>query len=182
MASSATTVATQRSSSVNVNDWMECLSWQLQYSSTGQRASLRRIPLTKSFKADGTIIAFITKANVPLYKREHDFDRWRMLTHFAAMLVGTGEAGPNLPFVHKEKKCLGTILGTLDYPEVRLLRLLSVRGEALDDQVRRVARILAQKGERQVNLWRLYHLLSGDAKSAEAARIAIAHNFYIAKP
>ncbi|WP_230772842.1 hypothetical protein [Sphingomonas sp. Leaf4] len=40
---------------------------------------------------------------------------------------------------------------------------------------------MAQKGERQVNLWALYDLLSGDVDEAKAARIAIAHDFYSVK-
>ncbi len=104
---------------------MESLSRQLQGSSTGQRAGLRRMPLTKSLKADATVIAFITKANVSRYELEHDFDRWRMVTHFAAMLVGTGESGPTLPFVHVRNKSLGGVLEVVMDLEAGLIHPLS---------------------------------------------------------
>ncbi len=190
MESNATVVAAQPASPANKYDWMESLAHQLRYSSTGQRAALRRVALTQSFKADAVVIAFITKANVPEKDRQHDFDRWRMIAHFATMLVGTGEPGPDRPFVQAESRKLGSILGKLDYSETRLLRLLSVRGEALDDQVRRIASFLPQKDKifelkdrRRVNLWTLYDLLDGggDGDRAKSARIKIAHDYYTAK-
>lgn len=181
MESNATAGTAQPTGLADQQDPMESLAQQLRYSSTGQRAALRRVALTKSFEADAIVLAFITKAQVSEYDRRHGFDRWRMIAHVGAMLVGTGEPGPNRPFIHARNKSLGKILVALDYPENRLLRLLSVRGEALDDQVRRVARILAQKGERQINLWTLYGLLDGNEAKAKAARIKIAHDYYAAQ-
>ncbi len=183
MGSNPTAVAAQPIGSADNHTKMESIAHQLRHSSTGRRAALRRVALTKSFEADAVVIALIAGAKFSEYDRHHDFDRWRIVAHVAAMLVGTGEPGPNRPLVHVKGKALGNILAKLDYSETRLLRLLSVRGEALDDQVRRVARVLAQKNERQFDFRTLYHLLDGggNGERANAARIRIAHDYYTAK-
>ncbi len=184
MESNPTTVTEQPTGFTDDHIKMNWIAHQLRHSSTGQRAALRRVPLTKSFEADAVVITLIADPKFTADDRYHDLDRWRMIAHVAAMLVGTGEPGPNRPFVHTKAKTLGNILGKLDYSETRMLRLLSVRGKALDDQVRRVARLLAQKNERQFDFQTLYHLLDGggDGDCAKAARIRIAHDYYAAKP
>ncbi|WP_413061380.1 type I-E CRISPR-associated protein Cse2/CasB [Sphingomonas carotinifaciens] len=156
-------------------DWMQSIAGQIRFLSTGDRAGLRRMDLTRSHAADGTVIKLLTRAKVPQQAQGTGFDRWRLVTHVAAILSGTGATQ-----AHAEGRRLGSALREADYSENRLLRLLAVRGEALDDQVRRVARVLAQKGKHPINLWTLYHLVGSDAVKAEAARIRIAQDYYAA--
>lgn len=156
-------------------DWMRSVAGQISFLSTGDRAALRRMELTRSRAADGIVVKLLCRANIPEQRQREDFDRWRQIAHVAAILSGTGATK-----AHDEWQRLGAALHAASYSENRLLRLLSARGEALGDQLRRAARMLARKGN-PVNLWLLYHLIGDDPKQAEAARVRIAQEYYAAE-
>ena len=75
---------------------------------------------------------------------------------------------------------LGTALHAAGYSENRLLRLTATRGEQLNGQIVRAARMLAQAGQAPVNLWTFLHLAGRDPDKAEEARIRIAQDYYSA--
>jgi CRISPR system Cascade subunit CasB len=154
-------VATTDSAKIDA-DWMRSISGQMSHLSTGDRAALRRMELTRSPAADGVVIKLLMQAKVPV-------------THVAAMLSGTGA----LPS-HAESRSVGAALSEASYSENRVLRLLATRGEGLHDQVRRAARILA-KARKPIDLWTVYHLVGDDEAKAEAARVRIAQDFYPAE-
>lgn len=143
--------------------------------STGDRARLRRIYLTRSPEADGVVLGLLHRASVTLSDDAVVFDRWRLLAHVAALLSGTGGAQPHAP-----GRRLGRALHEAGYSENRLLRLTAARGPALHDQIVRAARMLAQGGQAPVDLWTLFHLVGRDASRAEEARIRIAQDYYAA--
>ena len=80
----------------------------------------------------------------------------------------------------RARRRLGTALHAAGYSEHRLLRLTAARGQGLEDQIIRAARMLAQAGEAPVNLWTLFHLAGRDSGKAEEARIRIAQDYYAA--
>lgn len=155
--------------------WMGSIAGQIRYLSTGDRAALRRIELTRSPAAAGVVIKLLTRAKVPSDRQRDDFTRWQIVTHVAAMLSGTGALQS-----HAEGRPVGTALSEANYSENRVLRLLATRGEALHDQVRRAARILAT-ARKPIDLWTIYHLVGDHAGKAEAARLRIAQDYYAAK-
>lgn len=155
-------------------DWMQSIAGQIRFLSTGDRAALRRMELTRSPAADGVVIKLLTRAKVPAARQRADFDRWRVVTHVAAMLAGTGAVQS-----HAEGRSLGGALSEADYSENRLLRLLATRGDFLHDQVRRAARMLANS-RKPINLWTVYHLIGHHEHKAEAARIRVAQDYYAA--
>ncbi|MEP9400817.1 type I-E CRISPR-associated protein Cse2/CasB [Sphingomonas sp. VNH70] len=156
-------------------NWVKSVAGQIGYLGTGDRAALRRIPLTRSREADGIVVKLLVRSKLPDERIRHDFDRWRSLAHVAATLSGTGAVQ-----AHDERRSLGRALSDVHYAENRLLRLLAARGDALVDQVHRAARMLATT-RKPVNLWTLYHLLGSDPRKADAARIRIAQDFYAAE-
>lgn len=156
-------------------DWMRLVAGQIRYLSAGDRAALRRIELKRSPTADGVVVKLLTRAKVSPARQRGDFDRWRLVTHVAAMLAGTGAAQS-----HAEGRSLGSALSEANYSENRLLRLMAARGEPLHDQVRRAARMLANS-RKPINLWTIYHLIGDHADKAEAARLRIAQDYYAAK-
>lgn len=143
--------------------------------SPGDRAALRRMEVTRVRSADGAVIKLLLAADIPKHLQTRDFDRWRLIAHIAAMLSGTGKLR-----AHARGRKLGAILREADYSENRLLRLLSVRGAALDGQVRRAMRVIAQKGKQPIDLWTVYDLVGPNPDRAEAARIRIAQDYYAA--
>ncbi len=148
---------------------------QIRFLGSGDRAALRRIPLTGAREADGVVVKLLCHGHVSDWSIEHDFDRWRTIVHVAALLSGTGADQ-----AHDRSRSLGCALQEANYSENRLLRLLGTRGEALTDQVHRAARILATKGK-PVDLRAFFHLLGDDEAQAEAARVRIAKDFYTAE-
>lgn len=159
-------------------DPVASIAGQMPYLSTGDRARLRRIYLTRSLGADGVIVGLMIRAGVepPRPEDQHLFDPWRVLAHVAALLSGTAGGQP-----HSPGRRLGAALQAAGFSENRLLRLTAARGDALRGQVIRAARMLAQAGERSVNLWSLFNLVGRDPDRAEQARIAIAQDYYAAE-
>jgi len=159
-------------------DPVASIAGQVPHLSTGDRARLRRIYLTRSRGADGVVVGLMMRAGVepPLPEKQHLFEPWRLLAHVAALLSGTGGEQPHAP-----GRRLGLALHAAGYSENRLLRLTAARGDGLRGQVIRAARMLAQAGERPVNLWSLFNLVGNDPDRAEQARIAIAQDYYAAQ-
>ncbi len=142
---------------------------------TGDHALLRRMYLTNKPSADGVVVKLLLYAGLKSFEYEKDYPAWRLLVHVAALLSGTGKAN-----AHDPKRALGYALQDIGFSENRLLRLTTVRGEALQRQVALVGRMLAQAGGGPVNLRTLLHLVACDPDKAEAARIRIAQDYYAA--
>jgi CRISPR system Cascade subunit CasB len=157
------------------DDWMTSISRQTHGMSSGDRAALRRMELTKSPGADAVAIKMLLRAQVPPSRVEDDWTRLRLIGHFAGLLSGTAALYP-----HDERRGVGAALFEAGFSEKRLLRLLASRAEALGDQLALAVRILSR--ERQpVNLWDLYHLLGGDPVKSDAARLRMARHYYAAQ-
>lgn len=154
------------------------LGEQVPKLSTGDRAALRRLFLTRSAAADGVVIGLMHRAGLSeaAWRDDAAFSRWRLLAHFAAMLSGTAGEAP-----HQRGKSLGRTLHAAGYSEHRLMRLTSAKGPALPDQINRVARILAASGQGAVDLWTVLDLSFGTNDRAEQARLKIARDYYAAE-
>jgi CRISPR type I-E-associated protein CasB/Cse2 len=170
----ASAVATEQTA--EPKDPVASIAGQVAHLSTGDRAALRRIYLTRSHEADGVVVGLLHRAGVTLPPREDVFAPWRLLAHVAALLSGTAGTAAHAP-----GRRLGTALYAAGYSENRLLRLTAARGPALHDQIIRAGRMLAQAGEAPVNLWTLLHLAGRAPKAAEEARIRIAQDYYAAR-
>lgn len=159
-------------------DAVASLAGQIPYLSTGDRAALRRMMLTGSADADGVVIGLLHRAGVAEagWRSDAAFSRWRLIAHVAAVLSGTAALPPHAP-----GRRVGRALFAARYSENRLLRLTSARGTALDDQVIRAARFLAQAGEGPVDLNTIRDLVGGQADRAEHARLRIARDYYSAQ-
>lgn len=159
-------------------DEIASLGGQVPHLSTGDRAALRRLYLTKSGHADGVVIGLLTKAGVPdaAWRGPTSFARWRLIAHVAGVLSGTAAVAPHSPV-----SALGRALHTAGYSTNRLMRLTTARGPALVDQVVRAARYLAQAGQVPVDLRPLRDLVGADAARAEAARLRIARDYFSAE-
>lgn len=156
-------------------DPVASIAGQVAALSTGDRAALRRIYLTKRHDADGVVIGMLHRAGVTVPAKADVFAPWRLLAHVAALLSGTGGQPPHTP-----GRRLGAALQAAGYSENRLLRLTAARGAALDGQIIRAARVLAQGGQASVNLWAVFDLAGRDPEKAEEARIRIAQDYYTA--
>lgn len=156
-------------------DPVASIAGQVAHLSTGDRAALRRLYLTKRHEADGVVIGLLHRAGVALPARTESFAPWRLLAHVAALLSGTAGTQPHAP-----GRRVGSALHAVGYSENRLLRLTAARGDALAGQIIRAARMLAQGGEVPVNLWTLFQLAGHDPGRAGEARIRIAQDFYAA--
>lgn len=159
-------------------DAVASLGGQIPHLSTGDRAALRRLFLTRSASADGVVIGLMHRAGLPgtAWLDDADFGRWRLLAHFAAIVSGTAAAAP-----HDPRISLGRTLHAAGYSEHRLMRLTSAKGSALPDQVNRVARTLAAGGHRPVDLRTVLDLSFGTGDRAERARLRIARDYYAAE-
>jgi len=156
-------------------DAVASIAAQIAKISTGDRAALRRIYLTKSHEADGVVIGLLHRAGVTMPLSGETIAPWRLLAHVAALLSGTGGG-----HAHAPARRVGSALQAIGFSENRLLRLTAARGTALHGQIVRAARMLAQGGEASVNLWSLFHLAGRDPDRAEEARIRIAQDYYAA--
>jgi hypothetical protein len=101
------------------------------------------------------------------------FRRWSILAHCAGLLSGTGKTSAHSG---EWSRSLGQRLSEVGYSEYRLMRLTSAKGSALEDQVVRAARYLAQANAAPVNMKTVRDLL--DPVRAEAARLNIARSYY----
>ena len=157
------------------DDWMTSISRYVHGMSSGDRAALRRMELTRSPAADAVAIKMLLRAKVPQSRIDDDWTRLRLIGHFAGLLSGTAALYP-----HDERRGVGAALFETGFSEKRLLRLLASRGEALDDQLALAVRILS-RDRVAVNLWDIYHLLGGDPVKSDAARLRMARHYYAAQ-
>ena len=157
-------------------DPVASIAGQVPHLSTGDRAALRRIFLKRSSGAIGVVEGLLHRAGVAPSDDEEARAPWYLLAHVAALLSGTGGEQPHAP-----NKRLGAALQAAGYSESRLLRLTAARGGALEGQIVRAARMLAQGAQGPVNLWTLLHLAGRDPAKAEEARIRIAQDYYAAQ-
>lgn len=157
------------------DDWMTSISRQTHGLSSGDRAALRRMELTRSPGADAVAIKMLLRADVPELRVGDDWTRLRLIGHFAGLLSGTAALYP-----HDERRGVGAALFEAGFSEKRLLRLLASRGEALGDQLALAVRILSRE-RLAVNLWDLYHLLGNDPVKSDAARLRVARHYYAAQ-
>lgn len=175
MASNPAAASTPPATAPKPDDWMTSISRYVKAMSSGDRAALRRMELTRSPAADAVAIKTLLRAQVPEARIKDDWTRLRLIGHFAGLLSGTAALYP-----HEERRGVGAALFEANFSEKRLLRLLASRGEALGDQLALAVRILSR--ERQpVNLWDIYHLLGGDPVKSDAARLRIARHYYAAQ-
>jgi len=156
-------------------DVVASIAAQIAKSRIGDRAALRRIYLTDSYRANGVVIRLLHHAGVTVFLSQETIAPWRLLVHVAALLSGTGGG-----HAHSPARQVGSALQAISFSENRLLRLTAARGAALYDQIILAARMLAQRGEASVNLWTLFHLAGRDPAKAEEARIRIAQDYYAA--
>lgn len=148
--------------------------------STGGRAALRRLFLTHSNAAIGVVTGLLIEAGVPepAWRGDIQFARWQLLAHVAAVLSGTGAVDPHQP---GRAFAPGRRLQEAGYSELRLLRLTSARGPALQDQIVRAARVLAASGIVPVDLRTLHALTDPNAARADDARLQLARAYYAAE-
>lgn len=159
-------------------DPIASVAGQMTVLSTGDRARLRRIYLTRSYQADGVVAGLLHRAGVEVPEREESFAPWRLVAHVAALLSGTAGVNP-----HAKGRRFGTALQAAGYSENRLLRLTAVRGAALHEQIALAARRIAHADEGPIDLWtvlRFAGLRADQAQAAEEARIRIARDYYAA--
>lgn len=156
--------------------WSVCS--QLKRLSTGERAALRRMYLTDSAEADGIVEKMLRRAGVCLELSDiPSFEMWRLVVHAAAVIAGTQGRMP-----HAGKRPFGRALSVIGVKGTSINRLLTARGPALPDQVRRIAYLLARSGEAvPVNMMELRDLAHPDAGKADRARRSIARAYYAAE-
>jgi CRISPR type I-E-associated protein CasB/Cse2 len=157
------------------DDPVKLIGRQLAVLSTREHALLRRMYLTGKPAADGAVIKLLHHAGVTPARYERDYPAWRLLTHVAALLSGTGKEQP-----HSRRAGFGTALQAAGYSENRLLRLTAARGAALHDHIILAGRMLARAGKAPVNLRTLLDLAGRDPDKAEQARLRIAQDYYAA--
>jgi CRISPR type I-E-associated protein CasB/Cse2 len=143
------------------DDPVKLIGRQLAVLSTREHALLRRM--------------YLHHAGVTPARYERDYPAWRLLTHVAALLSGTGKEQP-----HSRRAGFGTALQAAGYSENRLLRLTAARGAALHDHIILAGRMLARAGKAPVNLRTLLDLAGRDPDKAEQARLRIAQDYYAA--
>lgn len=103
--------------------------------------------------------------------------RWAVLVHLVAVLSGTTNER-----AHADRRPAGVALHEAGYSEARLSKLLTARGDALRDQVARLARFLRAKGAMPLDLRPLAKLVlseGSDEEAADAARLAIARSYFV---
>ena len=178
MASEAADIANE--TEAKPKDPVASIAGQVTVLSTGDRAALRRIYLTRSHEADGVVQGLLHRAGVQLPSEMSAylvaFRPWRLLAHVVALLSGTAGAP-----AHKPGRPFGRALHDTGYSENRFLRLTAARGEQLHGQIVRAARTLAQAGTGPVDLWPLLQLAGTDTHAAETARLRIARDYYSAQ-
>ena len=161
-------------------DVVASIAGQITRLPTGDRALLRRLFLTqssssRSHQADGIVVGLLHRAGLTVPESSERYKPWRVLVHVAALLSGTSGDDPHAP-----KRRVGAALHEAGYSPNRFLRLTAARGPALDAQIIRAARVLAQARSGPVDLWSVLHLAGIDPDRAEEARLHIAKAFYSA--
>jgi len=156
-------------------DLVASLAARIAVLPTGDKAQLRRMDASNPARTGGLITGLLMAAGMDRVGsiQDDEFRRWAILAHCAALLTGTSTNGAHAP---GWQNGLGRKLRDAGYSEARLMRLTSANGPALEAQVIRAARFLAQKSALPVDLRTMRQLLDPDR--AETARLSIARGFY----
>jgi len=143
----------------------------------GERAALRRMNISTPARTAGLVTGLLMTAGFENPQKISDavFRRWSILAHCAGLLSGTGKTNAHSG---EWSRGLGQRLSVAGYSENRLMRLTSAKGTALEDQVVRAVRYLAQANGAPVNMKTVRDLI--DPERAESARLTIARNYYAA--
>jgi hypothetical protein len=143
----------------------------------GERATLRRMNISTPARSAGLVTGLLMAAGFesPQKISEDVFRRWSILAHCAGLLSGTGNTSAHSG---EWSRGLGQVLSVAGYSENRLMRLTSAKRSALEDQVVRAVRYLAQANAAPVNMRTVRDLLDPDR--AESARLTIARGYYAA--
>jgi hypothetical protein len=151
---------------------------QLKGLSTGERAALRRMYLTRSFEAEGVVEKIIRRAGVVLeYSNMQAFESWKLVVHSAALIAGTSAR-----MAHASHRPFGRALSIVGLKASSVNRLLTARGSGLPDQVRHISYLLARDTDAiPVNMGELRDLVHPDPKIADNARRSIARAYYAAE-
>jgi hypothetical protein len=176
MTTPANIAPSPKASVVHSTEWS--VSNQVRHLPNGDKAALRRTYLTDSYHSEGVVQSLLFKARVDSAAlAEAEFQSWRLMAHAAAVISGTSKRAP-----HSDDRSLGRSLQIAGLKEAAILRLLTARGPALPDQIRRIARLLARGGDGTVptNLKTLRELADPEVDTAEEARRRIARDFYAA--
>ena len=96
-------------------------------------------------------------------------------TRWAIVLSGFARLGPPL---HKRGARLGRALANAGYSELRLLKLLKVKGPTFADAVRRLCGFLAAKAEPVDWIELARFILTTDEQKADELRRNIARDYY----
>lgn len=137
-------------------------------------AELRRSFLTRRGADDELIVQLLQKADAPatILRAPAAVARWQVIAQAAAVLAGTARQPPHAP-----GSSVGAALHRSGYSEVRMIRLTSARGDALNDQVRTAVCTIARAGQGPIDLAVIADILD-TGKRSEDARFLIAHEFY----
>ena len=140
-------------------------------------AALRRMDPERPSRALFALIPALDGSGAR-FNDDEDLRRWATVVHCIAVLSGTGGARAHSG---ASRYATGRRIHEASYSEHRLSRLLSARGPALTDQVRRLARFLAAARAVPIDLEPLAQLLlheGRDETRAERARLLIARAYY----
>lgn len=124
------------------------------------------------------LLPILLRANVSEASMRDDdiVRRWAALVHLVAVLSGTTNDR-----AHADRRRTGEVLHQAGYSEARLSKLLTARGDALRDQLGRLARFLRAKGAMPLDLRPLAELVLNEGLTetrAETARLTIARSYY----
>ncbi|MGI4731009.1 MAG: type I-E CRISPR-associated protein Cse2/CasB [Janthinobacterium lividum] len=169
-------MSTPKEDAENREVWSVCN--QIKHLSSGERAALRRMELTKAPEADGIVEKLLRRSGVIIHPDDDlGFEMWRLVVHAASVISGTGSR-----MAHSSKRPLGRAFSVVGVKSNSINRLLTSRGPTLADQIRRAAYLLAGNGDAiPVNLAELRDLAHPDVRTADKARRTIARAYFAAE-
>ncbi|SFU70648.1 CRISPR system Cascade subunit CasB [Methylobacterium sp. 174MFSha1.1] len=144
--------------------------------SPGERATLRRLDPANPENGIGAVCRLLLACGVEIERLDAPaLRRVALAVHFQALLSGSG-ADPQAPV----RAGAGLVQAGLS--EGRFRRFLTARGPAFDDQIPRLARFLAGRGQRldARPLVELILLGGEDGSRAEDIRLILARDYYFA--
>lgn len=158
----------------NKKDAVASLAGQIPHLNSRDRASLRRMDLTRSIAADSIIIQMLVKAEVDVETlRENEMEAWRT-TAFAAALI-SGTSGNT---AHDPRKRLGRALKRANYSQTRMEHLASREDAVL---LRRALRFLVGAGSGPFDLREVYALVGPDQRARGRAVHSLMTSYYSTK-
>jgi CRISPR system Cascade subunit CasB len=146
--------------------------------STGDRATLRRLDPDNPRAGIGTACRLLQAAGFDIGVANSDqLKRWTLALHGMALMSGPG-VDP-----HNPSKRAGSAIADAGLSEQRFTRLLCASGPAFREQIPRLARFLAAKGQRfdWEPLARLVLCEGRDEQAAEEIRLRLAAQYYSAR-